>query len=117
MIGPVHHWVSFFICPWFYLTCEESLEDLLVGVEDGDVDSFVKLVRFVEDNYRKALYTMGYVELGDYVLIKSCTYILLSSDGMAYALVNGDKPEVISLEVHGGINEVIDEVCGPDEEE
>ncbi len=96
---------------------EDSIEDLLVGVEDGDVESFMKLIRFVEDNYRKVLYTMGYVELGDYMLIKSCTYILLGSDGMAYALLGGDRPEVISLEVNGSINEVIDEVCGSGEEE
>ncbi|GAB6947252.1 hypothetical protein JCM16161A_13820 [Vulcanisaeta sp. JCM 16161] len=95
---------------------EGSIEDLLIGVEDGDVESFMKLIRFVEDNYRKVLYTMGYVELGDYILIKSCTYILLSNDGMAYALLNGDKPEVISLEAVGSINEVIDEVCGSEEE-
>lgn len=78
---------------------EDSIEDLLIGIEDGDAESFMKLIRFVEDNYRKVLYTMGYVELGDYILIKSCTYILLSNDGMAYALLNGDKPEVISIEL------------------
>ncbi|WP_054853508.1 hypothetical protein [Vulcanisaeta distributa] len=95
---------------------EDSIEDLLVGVEDGDVESFMKLIRFVEDNYRKALYTMGYVELGDYILIKSCTYVLLSSDGVAYALLGGDKPEVIDFETNGDINEVIDEICGSEED-
>ncbi|WP_054841676.1 hypothetical protein [Vulcanisaeta distributa] len=95
---------------------EDSIEDLLVGVEDGDVESFMKLIRFVEDNYRKALYTMGYVELGDYILIKSCTYVLLSSDGMAYALLGGDKPEIIDFETNGDINEVIDEICGSEED-
>ncbi len=88
----------------------------MVGVEDGDVESFMKLIRFVEDNYRKALYTMGYVELGDYILIKSCTYVLLSSDGVAYALLGGDKPEVIDFETNGDINEVIDEICGSEED-
>ncbi len=88
----------------------------MVSVEDGDVESFMKLIRFVEDNYRKVLYTMGYVELGDYILIKSCTYILLGSDGMAYALLgDNDRPEVVNLETNGDINEVIDEVCGSEE--
>jgi hypothetical protein len=94
---------------------EDSVEDLLVGVEDGDAEAFMKLVSLVEDRYRKVLYTMGYVELGDYLLVKACTYILLSSDGAAYVLFSGDKPEVMSLEAVGGINEVVDEVCGSEE--
>ncbi|ADY02097.1 hypothetical protein VMUT_1896 [Vulcanisaeta moutnovskia 768-28] len=95
---------------------EDSIEELLIGVEDGDVEYFMKLIMFVEDNYRKVLYTMGYVELGDYILIKSCTYILLSNDGMAYALLGGDKPEIVDFETNGNINEVVDEVCSSEEE-
>ncbi len=95
---------------------EDSIEDLLVGVEDGDAEAFMRLVNLVEDRYRKVLYTMGYVDLGDHILVKACTYILLSNDGVAYVLLGSDKPEVISLEAVGGINEVIDEVCGSEEE-
>ncbi|MGC9152708.1 MAG: hypothetical protein ACP5GY_03115 [Vulcanisaeta sp.] len=95
---------------------EDSIEDLLVGVEDGDAEAFMRLVSLVEDRYRKVLYTMGYVELGDYILVRACTYILLSSDGVAYVLLGSDRPEVMSLEVVGGISEVVDEVCGSEEE-
>ncbi len=70
------------------------VDELIARIELGDVDSFLELVKFVEDNYRKMLYTFGMVELNDYVILKSCTYVVIDKElGFAYALVN-DRGEL-----------------------
>ena len=97
---------------------DEDVEDLVMNVMVGDAEAFIKLIDFAERNYRKALYITGFVNIGDYTLIKSCTYILIDRlNGVAYALVNNGKPEVASFEVDGeGVMAVVNEVCGGDED-
>ncbi|MFP3174234.1 MAG: hypothetical protein RXR44_06660 [Vulcanisaeta sp.] len=96
----------------------DSVEELVMGIEDGDAGSFIKLIDFAERNYGKMLYTMGFVDIDGYMLIKSCTYILIDRfNGVAYALVNDGKPKVASFEVDGeDVAAVVNEVCGGDED-
>ena len=97
---------------------EEEVKDLVMNVMEGDAEAFIKLIDFAERNYRKVLYITGFVDIGDYTLIKSCTYILIDRfNGVAYALINNGEPEVASFEVDSGdVAAVVNEVCGGDED-
>jgi len=87
---------------------------LLREVEMGDADSFMEIVRELENSYRKSMYITNTVDTGELVLIKSCTYILLDkTKGLVHILLE-DEGKVVTLEAasHVGIEELSEEICG-----
>ena len=68
------------------------LHRLLENVRRGDIQSFIEIINEVESMYKKSMYVMSMVDMGDFTLIRSCTYIIVDKrSGSAYALVDDEE--------------------------
>ena len=87
-----------------------TLSELIRSIRHGSVESFLKLIDIFEKNY---LFTTRKINIGPYVLVRSCTYMLIDElRNEVYVLVrhSEDIYEILKLNIKLNV-ENEDEIC------